>query len=106
MRALIALLLTGCVGTFDAANTPPQISPSTTRAHCVALDVESDVLPPAGGAFAAVGTGLGVVGATQDKPSDALKVAGVITGAVGLGLEGWGLAASKSWHEQCAPGAK
>jgi hypothetical protein len=99
-----ALLACGCVGTLPGgANTPATLAPSTTLAHCVALDVESDWLPPVGAGLGAAGTGLGALAIGQDKPSLTLKITEVSLVAAGLIATGVGMAASKSWHDQCVP---
>lgn len=104
-RALLLLFVvahcSGCVGSFDAANTPPQLAPSTTRAHCVALDFESDWGAPTAAGLGAASTGLGAMVALDSNPTKTLRVSTIVTGAAGLVAGGVGMYASKSWHEQC-----
>lgn len=103
LSALLVTLLCvpACMGTFDAANTPPQISASTTRTHCIALDVESTWLPGVSVGMGAMGTGLSTLAVSEEHPSTALKITALGFSAGALIVGAVGMSASKSWHEQC-----
>jgi hypothetical protein len=110
MKAIFtALLLSGCVGSFEPANTPANLASNTTREHCVVLDDEHIWGMSVAAGMASVGASLGTVGALEvgknDSAARVLVISAGIATAIGVGAGALGLYASNAYHDnnQCLP---
>ena len=102
---LTALLLSGCVGSFEPANTPANLPSSTTREHCVVLDAEHIWGMTVAGVAASAGAALGTLGAVEDGKDSAvarnLAITAAVATAVGVGAGALGVYSLNSYQNQC-----